>query len=291
MRRAPQHRAQLAIPFGIIGVAGALMVSDFYGIGVDYGDGQARGALMFLTPLVALVLGGALSLRWVREHLLRTLMVTALGTGLAGVAIGVAATWLRFPHSELRYARDVGALVGLQTGLAFLPLVLTVALLGRRVGRARAGSIIDDLDVRRIFGVVAFAIAGGAPFVALTGERSSRFSVDTTSALGVVATVVLFAFASFDVLSYIRVRRATRDVIDMRRTEPESVFVEDVSDMGIGDEAYEQLAEVGSAYRTNHRPLRAIIGEPAAAADALRGALAQSAIMLALAIGASALTL
>lgn len=246
---------------------------------------------MFLSPLVALVLGGALSLNAVRRRALMTVLVAVLGTALAGVAIGVQASLVRFPRHTFSLTAEGGALLGLQTSLAFLPVVLCAALLGRRVGRARAGSIVDDHDVRRIFGLVAFAVAIGAPIVAFAGDRAPRFSVDTSRALGAVATLVLCAFVLFDALSYIRVRRAMFDVVEMRQANPRAVSVENVVDVGIGDVAYEKLTEAGSAYRTNQLPLRAILGEPNLAVDAVRGGLAQSIIMVTLSIAATALNL
>jgi hypothetical protein len=150
----------------------------------------------------------------------------------------------------------------------FFPVVLWAALLGRRVGRARAGSIVDDHDVRRIFSLVACAIALGAPIVAYAGERSPRFSVDTSRALGAVATLVLFAFVIFDLFSFIRVRRAMFDVVDMRQTDPRTIVVEDVIDMGLGDDAYEKVAGTGS--RTAHHACCAPSSAASLAVDAAR---------------------
>jgi hypothetical protein len=77
----------------------------------------------------------------------------------------------------------------------------------------------------------------------------------------------------------------------MRAAELRSVEVEDVLDVGLGDEAYEKLADGGGAYRTNQLPVRAIIGEPGLALVAIRGGLVHSGALVMIAVVAGLISL
>jgi hypothetical protein len=284
MDHLSRHRAGLALPLGLLGLLGAWMVGDFFGLALLRAEGDARGGLVLLAPTLGATLGWLLSARWVRRRAWRTGLVALFGTGVLGVVIGAYATWLRNPSYDVAKSIHLGGATGATTSLAFLPFVAAIAFLGRHVGRARAGSLVDESDMRSIWALVAFAVAIAAPVVLACGDHAPSFSLATTSSLGLVATLVLVVGFALDVVSARRAKRAAMEVVGMREVSIDSVAIPEVVDLGLGHEAYEELARGGTAYRTNELPIRAILGSPRQASDALGGAVLRTCMLLAFAV-------
>ncbi len=284
MDHLSRHRAGLALPLGLLGLLGAWMVGDFFGLALLRAEGDARGGLVLLAPTLGATLGWLLSARRVRAKAWRTALAGLLGTGVLGVVIGCYATWLRNPSYDVSRSISLGAPTGASTSLAFLPFVLGIAFLGRHVGRARAGSLVDESDMRGVWALVAFGVAIAAPVVLACGDRAPSFSLATTSSLGLVATLVLLVGFFLDVVGARRAKRAAMEVVGMREVNLDSVAIPEVVDLGLGEEAYEELARGGTAYRTNELPIRAILGSPRLSAEALGGAVLRTSMLLAFAL-------
>jgi hypothetical protein len=272
-----------------MGLVGAWLVGDYFGLGADRAEGDARGGLVLLAPVAAAALGLVLSARRVRRRGWVLGLAALFGTLAVGAIVGSYGTWLRVPSYTAGEAIRMGVPTGISTALVFLPFVWTIAAFARRVGRARAGSLVDECDGRRVWSFVAFGVAVACPIVLASSERSSLFSLRSTSSLGLVATLVLFVGLVMDALSARRIGRAAMEVVGMREVDIARVDVEDVVDLGLGDEAHEEVQRGGTAYRTNERAVRAILGDPQLASNALRRSLALSALLFAVGLFASAL--
>lgn len=266
------HRLHLALPFGLLGLFGASLTADHFGLSGSYRDGVARGPLTLFLPLVSALLGLLLSARAVTKRRWATVLVVVLGTEIAAAVVGYLTANLIWPWHD----PWAGAASGLVTGLAFLPVVALLVWLSRRVGRARAGSLVDETDRRAPWMVIAFGVAAFQGPVAYGARTIHRINPDVTAALGLLS---IGAILTMTVLDFLALRRASATVLDignMRARDPDSAFAcENVEDLGVGDEEHEAL-EGGAAYRGNPRPIRVVRGAPGLAVPLLRSALVRS---------------
>jgi hypothetical protein len=266
------HRAHLALPFGLLGLCGAFLTADHFGLSGAYRDGVARGPLTLFLPLVAAILGLLLSARWIAKRRWATVLVVVLGTELAGGCVGYVTGKLVWPLQDSAFV--VGS--GLVTGLAFLPVVALLVWLARRVGRARAGSLVDETDRRAPWMLIAIAVALFQGPVAYGARTIHHINPDVTAALGVLALGAVIVMTALDFLALRRANASVLDIGNMRARDPDSSFAcEDIEDLGVGDDEHEAL-EGGAAYRGNPRPMRVVRGTAEIAVPMLRGAVTRS---------------
>jgi hypothetical protein len=256
-----------------MGLAGAWLTADYYAVGLDAHDADVRAALTLVVPPTCAVLGLIVSARAIAQRRWLVWGVATAGTLVAGAAIGIG---LAVFFQESRVIRE-GMIPGLVTAHLFLPAVVAAMYLARRVGRARAGSLVDESDRRGSWLVVATAVAAAQVAVAHGDPGPWNHQPVTSFALGVLAIGSLATMAWFDLAAYMEAQRAMLALVGMRpRAADATTGCPDVLDLGLGDEEHEELEQGGSAYRTNERPQRIVRGDSATAFEALRRALVRS---------------
>lgn len=266
------HRLHLALPFGLLGLLGASLTADHFGLSGSYREGVARGPLTLFLPLVGALLGLLLSARAVTKRRWATVLLLVLGTEIAAAVVGGITAQLIWPSHDPWY----GVASGLATGLAFLPVVSLLVWLARRVGRARAGSLVDETDRRAPWMVIAIGVAVFQGPVAYGARTIHHTNPDVTAALGLLALGAVVTMMLLDLLALRRANVSALDIASMRARDPESAFpCEDVEDLGVGDDEHEAL-EGGAAYRGNPRPIRVVRGAPELALPMLRAAVTRS---------------
>jgi hypothetical protein len=269
----PTH---LALPFGLIGFAGAWYVADYYRLPTDGRGEDARALLVFAIPLAGAVVGALLSggsvsrKRWIR------CMTAVVATSAAGWLIG-AVTGAEILRGNAADAAAVGAI----TSLVFLPVIALIGWLARSVGRARLGSIVDGADRRGPWAVTATCIAVGripTRFAITPVQLTSTLEPSGVSlAIAVLAVVALLGVTLFDVIDLARVKHAFYAMRAMSERDPATGLpCEHTVDVGIGAEEHEELFG-GPAYRSVERPLRVVRGSPERGVQALRRACIRSA--------------
>lgn len=285
------HRTALSLQLGFFGLVSAFYVADFWKLEQAGREGTARGVLVFTIPLVAAALGWVLGLERLRRSSASTAAVVVVGTVAAGLAIG-AITGASFARGT-----GIGSSVemGLYTSLALLPLVAAMTVLDRRIGRARVGSVVDDVDRRAPWVVVLATAAAGRVALSFNGGvltwSATREPLPNTISIGLawLALVGALAVLGSDVVAWGRVGRARRRIAEMTPRAPAcDGACDDFLDLGVGDEAHEQRAE-GPAYRTAHGAVAVVKGSPELAAPltghaALRSVAIVGAAVLALTV-------
>jgi hypothetical protein len=273
------HRqASLALPFAALGLAGGTL-SAHVTVGLDHlhshGDGFIGALLMVLTPLTCAFLGEYLRGRVKRAFVARTLLATVLAGALNGVGIG------------LFVGAGAGVLVGASCGfffsLPFVPATLLIVGAGRSVGRAGVGSLVDTADRRGVWAATFAAIALGA--LVATFQRGGPPPLFLTS----VALAGLLAISLLDVIAAHRLRRlaALTEGMRLRQHVPMEITAgAQAFDLGVGDEAWDEVARSPTPYREADRLVRVVHGNPAQARAAVGGALRRDGIAMALAVGA-----
>jgi hypothetical protein len=129
-----------------------------------------------------------------------------------------------------------------------LPALLLLALSFKRLGRARAGSVVDRSDLRGAFGAWGLLVAG--------------FGADAFALWLALTTVVLVLVV--DCHAWVGAVRAARR--ESRRMPPQRAGV----DFGLGQN-WTLGPLVDAPYRAAAAPVVASLGSPSAAARALRG--------------------
>jgi len=266
------HRAHLALPFGLLGLFGASLTADHFGLSGTYRDGLARGPLTLFLPLVGAILGLLLSARWVTKRRWATVLVAVVGTEIAAGIVGLVVAKLVWPKQDPAF----GFSSGLVTGLAFVPVVALLLWLARRVGRARAGSLVDETDRRAPWMLIAVAVAVFQGPVAYGARTIHHIHPDVTAALGVLALGAILVMTVLDVMALRRANASVLDIGNMRARDPSSAFpCEEMEDLGVGDDEHEAV-EGGVGYRGNPRPIRVVRGTAELAVPILRGAVTRS---------------
>lgn len=273
----------LAFPCAIVGAAGGWLFADAFRIGAD---ASLRWLLAFFTPAVAAALGWFLAGR-VPRPAVASVVLAACCTVLAGALNGILV--------GLFFAPPVGAVVGVFAGLLcaipFVPAVCGLALIARRVGRARPFSLVDVSDRRAVLVVtmVSVALAVVMPIEPIY----SRGLAGVSSAFPLIAAAVISAIFSADLIALHRARAIDARALYLRARDREAhgdeEETEETVDLGVGDGELEEIARTGSAYREHERTTRIVIGSPAAARAALAGNVVADGVALAIALGAFAL--
>ncbi|EYF04547.1 hypothetical protein [Chondromyces apiculatus] len=272
----PSHRAHVALPFAVLGAAGGWMAADFFRVGaLEHMDAGLRPALVAITPLTALLLGVVLQpvTRWPAARAAVATVVSVLSAAIfAGAFVG-AMTW----------AKDgvgTGAASGFWCGVAFLPGFGAVLAASRRVGRARAGSLVDGADRRTVWLAVAVTIALGTlaalpDWTLLPGKGMPALGV--SRALGILAVTTTGIVALWNAAALFRALRATQKLRTMRACAPDDpnlVWAQRQLDFGLGYQAAASVLPAGGIYREHDRFTAVIRGDASLAGRALFGALA-----------------
>jgi hypothetical protein len=275
---------QLAYPFAVTGaaagwLAAGLLASPLLQLTVP---GQQGRAAAVAAPVGALV-GWALS-RWcvadgvsfVRLRLAASVLV---GGAVTGAAVGLMA----FANP---IAMASGALNGLLSSLAVIPICGVVLAAARRATRARLGSIVAGADRRAVWGILASALAA-ATLAALPDWPASRVwearRPDVALLIAVAAGLVVLVVLGADALALRRLARAASGVEPF---DPEAIDAggDPVPslDLGLGDGVLGRVARGPAAYRARDRAVALLLGSPDEARAALRRAVLRGVAGLAM---------
>jgi hypothetical protein len=186
----------------------------------------------------------------------------------AGATTGAA--WCLFASGAApAYFRLIGGAFGggMLALCLFGPLAL-IALAKERLGWARAGSIVDRADRRRIVTVTAC-------MVALLTDRSWA----ARPSLGGMAALVIAAAATLDAIAWRRLRRLRRGTDRWSQSASPPPHGNRL-DLGVGDAWRIQLAAGADPFRSSPLVVRALWGDFALAEGALRACLWVDALAL-----------
>jgi hypothetical protein len=271
------REASLPLPFALVGLAGGWLTAHVT-VGNNSGDGPIALLLMTFTPIWCAFLGGHLRKRVREAFVVRTILATLIAGVLNGVVIGLLL--------GLGPGMMIGAVAGFFFSLPFVPAMLFVVGLSRRVGRAGMGSIVDGADRRGTWAAAFTCIALGALLSLPDRGGTAPLLLTWLAVFGLVACCML------DLESLGRVRHLRTMVAGMRRRERLEPHVVDVEaqalDVGIGDESWDEVARAATPYRETDRLVRVVHGSPAQARTAILGALRRDAIALAVVLAALA---
>ena len=282
----------LSLPCGAMGFAGSFLVTDYFRVGALSLDGGVRPLLLLVMTVLGAGLGVGVTAaaRWPLRKALALVAGCALGAGLAGGAIVGALKYYR-------YGLASGAISGLGCALLFLPALGVVLLAARRIGRARAGSLVDDADRRAVWVAALVSIALGTA-ATLDGresfEDSLRISLDLALSIGALALLAGAVLWAKDVRGLWIARRAGEDQLRMRPRNPDAQEHEGQElDLGLGEEAFERVAPGAGVYRESAFVIEVVRGDALAARRALERAVLRGALGLlvgALVVGVAGVT-
>jgi hypothetical protein len=269
-RAAPP--VHLALPLGLLGLAGAWIVADYYRFGVALEQEAARGTLAFAMPFASAAIGLLLSSRAVRRERWRTYAAGLAAIVLTGIAVGALIGAL---IGSRGYAAET-ALTGASTALAFLPAAALIVELANTAGRARIGSLVDAADRRAPWAATATCIAVGCSLERLELTPLQLALAPTLPSIAVaisgLALASLVVMLVFDLRALAGARAASRSIVDMTPRDPATALAcNEVVDVGVGDEEHEALFG-GHAYRCVPTPIRVVRGAPARGIELLRRA-------------------
>jgi hypothetical protein len=266
------------------------MTADFFRVGAFGVDGKLRPALVVVVPLFALILGLALqpTTRWPSHA--RALFMAAGAVLSAGLVAGGLVGVLAWSH----YGIGEGAASGFWCGAAFLPGMLAILAATRRVGRARAGSLVDRADRRAVWLAVFTTIALGT-LAALPDWQIFPFmpfhpSVEGSRNLGYAALAMIMALLLGDVVDLLRAWRASVHLAAMRSCAPDDpalIWSPRKLDLGLGEAAAASVLAGPGLYRDRDRITHVVRGDARAARRALYGAVAAG--LVALSVGMASL--
>ncbi len=273
------HRLHLALPLGLLGLVGSLLLLDLFGLSEGYRDGAARAPLTFFMPLAGGLLGLALSARAVRSRAWATWVVVFAGTELCAMvvgAIGAKALW----QGQLGWGMSSGALAG----LGFMPFIAAIALTARRVGRARAGSLLDEVDRMAPWLIIATGVCVAQLPVVYSARVIYRIDPDTSAALGLLAFGAIVIMATMNVRALRSAQTLCVELATMRpRDAGNALPCEEQIDLGIGDEEHEDVGK-SQGFRANQRPTRVLRGSADLALPAIKTRADASMVLLAAAM-------
>src|SRR4051812_27639272 len=162
---APAPRSLLPLPFALLGLLGGWLTSRL----VHNGAQEIRGLLVIMTTVASAGLGRALPPRGGKGPLAAIARAVA-SIVLAGLINGVLIGF--FGGGLLGIM--VGGLFGLIFAAPFVPALLPVIAAARRVGRARAGSLVDGADRRAVWLATAMVAALASLLPVVAGREEDR---------------------------------------------------------------------------------------------------------------------
>jgi hypothetical protein len=263
----------LQAPFFAVGLVGGWLVAEIHHLDRSGTELALRGLLTIITPLVCVFLGARVHPRQADSALGAVLALT-VSASIAGVANGAIIGFFAMPpHGAL-----LASPWGFVCALPFVPVLAVIVLAARRVGRARAGSVVDRSDRRGVWVATMAAIALATVAVAPHGE--SLRGVPFWIALS--CTEVALALTILDLVERRRVGRPVVLSGPLRPRAPASQETPDdeagvaahveVYDAGLGEATFEELAPAPQPYRSTERVLRIHRGSRALAREALAAA-------------------
>lgn len=280
---------KLALPFAIVGAAGGWLSA---GLMSNPLVQRAKSSPQLLATLLAAgfaALTGALLTRWCTNDEAYRFHSSELGPdgrppsdtwprhALAVLAAGTITGALVAGVSRAYNGMAIGALGGMLSALAFVPVCLAVVAAARRAMRARLGSIVASSDRRAVWGILAMALTI-ATLEALP-QWAAAAAGDVPSAAPVKYMVGLAGLAiAFILLADLAALRRARAALslDLVQRSAEQVDAADTRaprlDLGLGDDIAAQVAAPANAYRGRERTVALITGSPEQAMVALRGA-------------------
>jgi hypothetical protein len=283
MRRAERTgRWDVSLALALLGIAAAWLAADYFRLGASSDAPRTRSVFVALSALASFAIG---SLSASRKTLAGSLMTLVLAGPASGAAVGVI---VRLVSSQLANpSLDGAALDGFLTGLGFLPAMALVLVAGRHIGRARAGSLVDDVDRRSAYVATALAIALGVPIAVRGSAMASWFttSLDMALAIGAVACTGLFALAVADGLALRRGRASLSDIESLETGESDPDAPYQGCDFGIGHDELVRVDRV-DAYRGKPVVVGVVRGDHQTALRLLRDALARTVCAFLLAVSA-----
>jgi hypothetical protein len=277
----------LALPFAVLGLGGALVAGDFFRVGCFRSDDRLAVLLIAAPPFAAAVLGHLLSQRTNRGPLAGLWVACILGT--CGVAAGVGA----FVGLACWSVQGVGmgAANGLACGAVFSLGFAVVLAWNRRTGRARPGSLVEASDRRTVLAAIAAVLAIATTAAEL---RASVYPVCTVGPPTTSPIVAVLAVATLTLLVLWQAARAwlaSRDVARVWQTFDGAIPAGlRCVDYGVGDELRGEIVGAQRPYRDGGSAVRLLRGDAAQGRRVLVQALTQEAALLGVALVALALT-
>lgn len=317
----------LVLPFAVLGLAGGWLTADAFHVRHELEP--VRWLLAFFSPLVAAALGVYLGPRllgvatdggappapaaWLARGWLAGTLWTLLAIAVAGLINGMLiGLLLVFPVGAL-----FGAFFGVLCAVPFLPALAAVILAARRVGRARAGSMVDASDRRAVWLAVAAVTVAGCLLGPIAWPPSpaerEALALVRQGAVALAGAVIAWSFV-MDAAALVRLTKAGRSeragteawregggAGAARQGQAEGLGVDadsgqealegalavaaadgaEVVDLGLGDEVRVEAVPAAHAYRGARRVRQVVRGSRERATAALRGGMARAALALA----------
>lgn len=269
---ANTHRAQLALPLGLMGLVGAWLTADFFALTTRGRDADVRTAMMIAVPCLASLIGLGMGAALRRTVLLFAIAI--FGPPLAGAALGAGVSWSVYDGNAPMLFMAEGAFAG----AAFTLPAVVLALLAPRIGQARAGSFVDQANQRMLWVVVALAfVLAQIPLAWRDELHPHGFAIGALGVLGLAGMGVL------GLLSLSRAEATSLRLAAMQPRDPDSGLpCDNVVDFGVGDDEHEDLER--QSYRGSARPRRVVRGDPALSLPTLRTAAAVSLFAVAISL-------
>jgi len=250
--------SSLAPHFAFLGFEGGWIMADAFE--VPRGN-LVRWLLVFVTPIVAALLGRYLSQRIQRGGALTTGLLSMVATAFAGILNGMII--------GLCLAPPTGMLIGVPFGaicmLPFVPLFGLLIWAARRNGRAREGSMVDASDRLATTSVLALTMS---LFAALPLRTVYAENAMLSIVFPLAAAVLSAALGLRDARAL-----ATLGALSRVPSRPASSLSGDeanVIDLGLGDGMHEEVVQRGSPYRNREEVITVFRGELGEARKALR---------------------
>ena len=283
MRRAERRgRWDVSLALALLGIAAAWLAADYFRLGSSSDAPRTRSVFVALSALTSFAIGSLSASRKTLPGSLMTLVFLGPASGaIVGVIVRLASSHVASP------SLDGAAIDGFLTGLGFLPAMALVLVAGRNIGRARAGSLVDDVDRRSAYVATALTIALGVPIAVRGSPMASWFtaSLDMALAIGAVACTGLLALAVADGLALRRGRASLSDVESLETGESDPDAPYDGCDFGISHEELVRIDRV-DAYRGKPVVVGVVLGDHQTGLSLLRDALGRTVCAFLLAVSA-----
>ncbi|HEY4120914.1 MAG TPA: hypothetical protein VGM56_23785 [Byssovorax sp.] len=216
---------------------------------------------------------------WIRPSSPKPMLVVTMLAGgtAAGAAVGVA--------SGHRSGLESGAVCGVFVALVALPLAAAVLAAGMRARRARHGSLVAAADRRAVW-VMCAAAAALASAVTVVDWPALAVGQGSRPVLGVAIAALCVVVAALalarDLLALRRVAVISADPRLRAIETPPSTAAPRV-DLGLGDAVQAEVVPGANAYRALDKERRLVVGSVAEARAALRRAVVQAGLGVAVA--------
>lgn len=290
----PPRASRLRAAFALLSLTTTWSALQLLHVGSRAETAPFRVLLLVPSLFVGAALGHVAE-RALARPLRRGVRVVALSTLATGFVLGLIPCLGVHDRASL-FDPLVGALVA----AAALPAALAAFFAERRIGRAREGSIVDQIDARATHLVVATAlpiglsltrsswIDGWSPaFRALPGVTDEAPTMLSLAALGALVAITLA-----DLGALLALRRAATLRLGMTalaHAPPVRARRSAEIDVGLGDEHHALLGPAEGPYRSPRRVRSSVRGEPSLGAAVARGAVVRDAVALGAASAAFAL--